>query len=281
MLKRIITGVIAGGISFAAIYFGGYFFGGLISVFAAIALFEYYRAFKNSGRKIDPVPGIAMLTALVLSMFSSVKVPGKLIFGDLQFNFFYILILAAMLSLMLNFVFRYGRFRFDDAAVSLLGAAYVPFMLLFAYCLREMPHGGHLLLISLIGPVSSDTAAFAVGSLIGKHRLCPELSPKKSVEGMIAGFAGSVAGLCFYGFMLNILKIDISLPFYFYPILGVVLSGAGQVGDLFASGIKRTCEIKDFGKILPGHGGVLDRIDSYIPCFMVTYVAASLFYSFV
>ena len=279
MLKRILTGVIAGGISFAAIYFGGYYFGTLIVVFASVGMFEYYRAFKNAGRKTDPVPGVAMLLALVLSMFSSSKAPGVLIFGEFRFNFFYVLVPAALLSVMANFVFRYGRFRLDDAAVSLLGAFYVPFMLIFAYCLREMPHGGHLLLISLIGPVSSDTAAFAVGSLIGRHKLCPELSPKKSVEGMIAGFVGSVAGLCFYGAMLIILKINIGLPFYFYPILGVVLSGAGQVGDLFASGIKRTCGIKDFGKILPGHGGVLDRIDSYIPCFVVTYAVASLFYS--
>ncbi|MBP1588398.1 MAG: phosphatidate cytidylyltransferase [Clostridia bacterium] len=280
MLKRIITGVIAGGISFAAIYFGGYFFGALITFIAAVALFEYFRAFKNAGRTIDYVPGAVMLLVLPLMMVSTSKVPGMLTFGALEFNFFYVAVLAAMLSVMANFVFRYGKFKIDDTAVSILGAVYIPFMLIFAYCLREMPHGGHLLLISLIGPVSSDTAAFAVGSLIGKHKLCPELSPKKSVEGMIAGFAGSVLGLCFYGFMLIVLKIDIGLPFFFYPILGIVLSGAGQVGDLFASGIKRSCGIKDFGKILPGHGGVMDRIDSYIPCFMVTYVVASLFYSF-
>ena len=280
MVKRIITGIIAGGIAFAAIWFGGIWFGLALGFIVTVGLFEFIRALKTAGHRPMITPAVLLWLTYPLMLFSTEKIPGTIKLAPTgDFNWFTLLVLLAVMAVMAIFVFGNKRFKLDDGAFPLLGGLYVPFLLTFAYCLREMEHGGHYVMIALDGAVSADTAAFAIGSLMGKHKLCPEISPNKTVEGFVAGFLGSVAGLCFYGGMLPLMNIHIGIPFWFYPVMGIVLGAVSQLGDLFASAVKRYCGIKDFGKILPGHGGVLDRVDSYIPALVVTYVLISAFFA--
>jgi len=118
-----------------------------------------------------------------------------------------------------------------------------------------------MILLAYLGAMVTDTLAYFVGSKFGKHKLCPEISPKKSVEGAIAGYVFGFISILIIGlFFQNLIKTDIGLLNFI--ILGLILPALVQVGDLFASLVKRHFGIKDFSNIFPGHGGVLDRLDS-------------------
>lgn len=169
----------------------------------------------------------------------------------------------------LVFLFRIGDMPRVATEVSILcfGFLYVPLLLGHLVLLRGQPLGVQWLFLLLIIVMAGDSTAYYVGSTLGKHRLYLEVSPKKSVEGSLGGLAGSLAGTL-------IAKAT------FFPQLGIVdcvatallLGLLGQLGDLFESLIKRSCGVKDSGAIVPGHGGILDRLDS------VLFAAPAAFY---
>ena len=121
--------------------------------------------------------------------------------------------------------------------------------------------GVYMYLLIFLGAWVSDTFAYFVGRLFGKHKLIPEISPKKTVEGAIGGVVFTLATFIGYGLVLKY-NFGIDLPIYQYCILGILLPAISQIGDLIASCVKRQYNVKDFGNIFPGHGGVLDRFDS-------------------
>ncbi len=279
MKARIITGIIAGGVALAAIILGGYFFSGLVIAAAAAGVFEFIRAFKKSGKNPVVTPAVLVFLALPLSLFSAATVPGSLVFSGSGINFFTVILGLSLVIAAFVFVFDHKNRTFEDSAIPVFGALYIVLLLWCGIALRAQPRGMHLIILTLIGSVMSDTCAFAFGSLFGKKKLCPEISPKKTVEGMWGGFAGGAIGLVIYGLVLFLLKIDCGIPFWFCPILGILVSFVSQAGDLFMSAVKRQCGIKDFSKLLPGHGGVLDRIDSYLPSFAVTLFFVTVVFS--
>lgn len=144
-------------------------------------------------------------------------------------------------------------------------AAFIPYFLSTFTRLDQMEYGKFLILTPLIAAFLSDAFALFAGMLFGKHKLAPELSPKKTVEGSVGGFLGAALGMVVYGLVIRSF-------FYFqvdFPLLvlyGLLGSLAAQVGDLSFSYIKRQYHLKDYGNIFPGHGGVLDRFDSVIFC---------------
>jgi phosphatidate cytidylyltransferase len=129
--------------------------------------------------------------------------------------------------------------------------------------------------ILIIGFVT-DTSAFLVGRKIGKHKLAPAISPKKSLEGAISGTLFAAIATVIYGIILNS-YFSYDFNYFLFIILGLIGSIAGQCGDLTASMIKRRVNIKDFGKILPGHGGILDRFDSILFIIPIVYFFAFIF----
>ncbi len=167
-----------------------------------------------------------------------------------------VVILIGLLSLL---KIRDIRESAGEAALLLMGILYVPLLMSHLVGLREMTHGIQWIFLLLVIVMSGDTAAFYVGSTLGRRKLYPAVSPNKSVEGMLGGLAGSIAGAF-------IAKAT------FFPWLSAVdclatalLAGLlGQLGDLFESLLKRSFGVKDSGTIFPGHGGVLDRLDSIL-----------------
>lgn len=142
--------------------------------------------------------------------------------------------------------------------------AYAPVMLSFIYLVRELPYGVYTVWMIFISSWICDTCAYLTGICIGKHKLAPILSPKKSIEGAVGGIMGSAIVGALYGyFIVESVVVEQSITWIFVVIsaVGAVIS---QVGDLAASAIKRNQEIKDYGKLIPGHGGVMDRFDSVI-----------------
>jgi phosphatidate cytidylyltransferase len=125
-----------------------------------------------------------------------------------------------------------------------------------------------------IGAWGSDTCAYAVGMLLGKHKIVPKLSPKKTVEGCIGGVIGAALLGYLYALFLGDKIVGLANPRIIFAIIGASASVISQFGDLAASAIKRNYDIKDYGRLIPGHGGILDRFDSIIFTAPIVYYLA-------
>lgn len=176
------------------------------------------------------------------------------------------LLSALLVLLFVAFVVEHGKPdapTFFDLCAILVAGILIPLSLSCLLRLRLMEHGGGLVLIPLVASFSSDTAAFFTGLALGKHKLCPKVSPKKTREGAVGGLLGGMLGMVLYriGFFL---VTEVPLHISWCVALGLIGAALGQLGDLVFSCIKREYGIKDYGRLLPGHGGVLDRFDSVI-----------------
>lgn len=172
-----------------------------------------------------------------------------------------LLFILAFVSVLSNL-----KISFNDIAVTILGIIYVPMMFLFLILTWHMNNGYLLIWYILGGAWLTDSFAYLVGITVGKHKFS-KISPNKSVEGCIGGLLGcAIAYGLFTSYLNNNFLVEIGSEFNvtLMTILGVFISVISQIGDFFASSIKRHCEIKDFGGIMPGHGGILDRFDSII-----------------
>ncbi|MGA1796646.1 MAG: phosphatidate cytidylyltransferase [bacterium] len=142
---------------------------------------------------------------------------------------------------------------------TLLGLVYVPLMMGFLILIRGLEGGAYLVFLLLAIIWTGDTMAYYIGSLVGRHSMCPTISPKKTVEGMVGGLAGSaIAALILGRWWFP------AAPLAFHPLMGLAVGCFGQLGDLSESILKRWAGVKESGNILPGHGGLLDRIDGLI-----------------
>ena len=135
--------------------------------------------------------------------------------------------------------------------------------------LRYIENGVYVFVIVFISSCICDIFAYFTGYLFGKHKLIPEISPKKTVEGAIGGTVFAVLGLLLYGLLISHIAEDVSVNYLILAVYGLLLAIVGQFGDLIASLIKREHGVKDYGKLFPGHGGVLDRFDSMMPISVV------------
>ena len=155
-----------------------------------------------------------------------------------------------------------------------LGLFYLPFLLAHLLLLRFLPDGRAWIFLTLIVIMICDTLAYFVGSNLGKHKLSPAVSPNKSIEGGVGGLVGSVLVvlLAGYTFLPQIGLFD-------GIVVGLLLGVVGQLGDLFESLLKRATGVKDSGNLIPGHGGLLDRLDSLLFAFPVVYCLAKYVYS--
>lgn len=177
------------------------------------------------------------------------------------------LLLAAFIVLaFVCMVVEYGKdnaLSFTDMSAVFAAGLAVPLALSCLLRLRMMPYGGGIVLIPLVAAFCSDSAALFTGMACGKHKLAPQVSPKKTVEGAIGGLVGGMVGMVIFRIVFFFCTVH-SLNILWCMLLGLVGAAMGQLGDLSFSAIKRQCGIKDYGRLLPGHGGVLDRFDSVI-----------------
>ena len=153
---------------------------------------------------------------------------------------------------------------------------YAPVMLSFVFLTRELEHGVYLVWMIFINSWISDTCAYLTGVMAGRHKLAPVLSPKKSVEGSVGGIVGSALAGALFGYYLDAVLGTGQLTLLLAAVGGVG-SVISQIGDLAASAVKRNYDIKDYGNLIPGHGGIMDRFDSVIFTAPITYFLIILF----
>ena len=259
-MKRIVTAVVLISLVFAIVFFGQLW---MITVFAALvaelAAYEYLQLARHSGAKV-PVWWMAASTALIF--IATYEWP-----TDAQ------LPLLSALGLILFAVvgFRAELERvLPDAAIGLFGLIYIAYPLSLIPAIWNRDDGKPLLIFLMVCVWAGDIAALYIGRRFGKRRLAPRLSPGKTWAGTVASLAGSmlVAGCLFWiGDALSArgnLVLHIQEPFWQLMLMAIVVNAAAQLGDLLESAIKRGAGVKDSGTMLPGHGGILDRIDALL-----------------
>lgn len=182
-------------------------------------------------------------------------------------NIMYFLILSVFILFILT-IFT-DKINFIDVGMTLLGFVYVGMFFSFIYLVASKSLGEYYVWLIFIGAWITDSAAYYAGRYLGKHKLCPTISPKKTVEGSIGGLIGSVVICGLFGILIN--NYVASFPVYHFFIIGGLCGVFSQFGDLVASSIKRYVGIKDYSNLIPGHGGILDRFDSILFCGVVVF----------
>lgn len=171
---------------------------------------------------------------------------------------------VALMLLMSIYVFTFPKYGTEQVTVAFFGIFYVGIMLSYLYQVRAMADGRYLVWLIFLSSWGCDTCAYCVGMLFGRHKLAPILSPKKSIEGAVGGVAGAGLLGIIYACVFGSRMLEIGNPQLACGAACAIAAVISQVGDLAASAIKRNHEVKDYGHLIPGHGGVLDRFDSVI-----------------
>ncbi len=259
---RVITGIVGAILVLLAIFSNMQIFHILIAAASLIALYELMRTFGQQKKWQLMVLNFFFGGLLLISPF----IQQSILSGPVMF-----LLVVHLLLLMFSSVVWNDTVKFTDVTLSFFMLVYTVIFPLHLTYIRMMDHGVLLLLLVFMGAWMPDTFAYFSGMLFGKHKLIPKVSPKKTVEGAIGAVVGAVLSFTVYGLVLWY-YFDFAVDFPALIFLSLLCGVAAQLGDLSASVIKREWQIKDFGNLIPGHGGVVDRIDSLI------YIAPLVYY---
>lgn len=260
----------------------------LLCLFIPVLIFSDTFVYPAACAILSAVGVFELLRCLSLSRDLPLLIPALLLGAALPFFAFwrpdtsaYLLLTAGcfflfFLYLMGLSVFRGGRFTYAEVSRAFAGCFYVTAAFVSLVLLRYITHGAYWFLLPYLGAWITDTFAYFTGRLFGRHKLAPDVSPKKTVEGSVGGVVFCVAAFLLYGLILG--KENLTPNYPVLALCALVVSVVSQIGDLSLSVIKRENGIKDYGRIFPGHGGVLDRFDSVIataPLFLFLYLINS------
>lgn len=269
MIKRILTTVLLLPVFIVLILLGGIYLRIAIMILSLVGMKEVYVALSKKNKSVH-------IIGYIFCIFYNLMIEEQLMRG------LYVTTSVFMVTLMIFLVLNHEKINIVDCAVTMFGFYYVSFLLSNIYLVREFPkYGMFFVWLIFICAWASDTGAYFVGVNFGKHKLIPSLSPKKTVEGTIGGIVTAGLIALIYGLVLwNFYGLTSNLV-WFLTIVGVIGAVLSQLGDLTASAIKRYTGIKDFGSLLPGHGGIIDRFDSvlftapavYLTMRMLLYIA--------
>lgn len=241
---------------------------------AVIALYEMFRCIGVERAYVITVPFYLLALALPLLVDFNLGDHITLMFCAAAFSLLYLFVVL---------VFSKGKYTLAQTGISLFTALYIIFGFCGIVAVHDHAEGGeYVYLMAFIGAWITDIFAYFCGMLFGrggKHKLIPEISPKKTVEGAIGGVVFCILATVAFGFIVEAVEPSFQANFWALSIGGFLISVVAQIGDLAMSAVKRTYGIKDYGKLFPGHGGMLDRFDSVIAVSVVLY-ALSTFVNF-
>ena len=256
MKQRIISGTILAVIMLAALLCGGFPLWFVVAVIACFSMFELYRA---AGVHNDKRTWICYPIVIAVLLFCR-KLTVPILIIDI-----------VVIAFMTIYVAVYPRIKFSPSFIIILGVFYVGVLTGNIYLIRSFEDGIYYSLVYLIGCCGTDVFAYFIGSKFGKNHPFPVLSPKKTVEGCIGGAAVTTA-------LGIVLALIMKKPVPAAILLHIFVAVFSEIGDLAASGIKRQFGIKDYGNVIPGHGGLLDRFDSTLFAGGVIFICVTLLY---
>lgn len=239
------------------IFLGGVYLRVGIGILSIFGVYEFYKTSKVKGYR--PLAYIGYIMTLIYYLMLNSKT------SDFYLSF--MLVLATLVILSIPVVNT--EYNYIDGAITILGFIYVAVFFSFIVKTNGLKHGEYYVWLIFIASWLCDTSAYYVGRIFGKHKLCPKVSPKKTIEGSIGGLLGSAIACGIFGVYLN--SIGIGVPLYHFFIIGLLCGVVCQFGDLAASSIKRFSDVKDYSNLIPGHGGILDRFDSILFASVVVY----------
>lgn len=275
MATRVISGIVLVVIALFTILSGGWILSGTLLLISLVAYEELCRAMKihTEGKSCNAIEwvGFIGITAyyILISFFGSEQN------GRVQTYIMLSLILTLM-AFMFVYVLSFPRYKSEQVMAAFFSVVYAPVMLSCIYLTRSLEYGIYLVWMIFISSWICDTCAYFAGVTLGKHKLSPKLSPKKSIEGAIGGVAGSAAVGALFAYFVVERVVDSQRVTWIFALISGIGAVISQIGDLAASGIKRNQGIKDYGKLIPGHGGIMDRFDSVIFTAPIIYFLTAL-----
>ena len=258
---RLLSGILLVIIALATIISGGDVLFATLLMISFIGMTEIYKVLEISGTFLGGAGYIAAAGYYILIRMGR---------ADLVV----MLAIAFLIVLMMIYVFSYPKYRSEQVMLAFFGLFYVAFMLSYVYQIRMLPQGAFIVWLVFICSWGSDTCAYCVGMLFGKHKMAPKLSPKKSIEGAVGGVVGAALLGAAYAAIMNRTMAGANAGVIQYALICAVGALISMVGDLAASAIKRNHDIKDYGNLIPGHGGILDRFVSVIFTAPIIYYMA-------
>lgn len=271
-IKRTITGVITLPVLAIILIFSNTIIMDIFTaIIACISMYEYFHCFKSTN-KANPSQYLGYIYCILIAFTHFVD-------ERLLTSIIIAIIPVSLVVLFAELVLSKGKKTVTDIAVTMLGICYIPLMLIYLSLVRDMEldhglNGKILIWFVLIASWGSDIFAYFIGRHFGKHKLTA-VSPNKTVEGAVAGVVGAILLGILFTILCNTIW-GVGINYLLIGCIMAVLSIVGQIGDLAASSIKRYCEIKDFSELIPGHGGMLDRIDSIIFVLPFAYILFSI-----
>ena len=249
--KRLLSGIILVLIALAVVIKGGSILFFVTGILSLAGLFEFYRVL---GIHKNVLGAMGYLLAAVYY--------GLLWFDGKQHIEF--VIIAAVFLFMTMYVVTFPTYKTDQMTGAFFGVFYVAVMLSYLYQTRMMEDGMYAVWLVFISSWGCDTFAYCSGMLLGKHKMAPVLSPKKSIEGAVGGTLGAIILGGVYGLAFGGNMTEMEAPVLICAAACGAAAVISQIGDLAASAVKRNHNVKDYGNLIPGHGGILDRFDSML-----------------
>ena len=252
-LKRLVSGLLGFPLVLLILVIGNkYVVDVALSIIAILSMDEYFNAISKVAK---PVRWVGYLSCLSIALIHIIPPEALNMVVTLCVPTILIILFAQVIATEMKTTFK-------DISYTFLGIFYVVFFIMFVAFIDGMPNGKILIWYAIFAAWGTDVFAYFVGKAIGKHKFS-KVSPKKSIEGCIGGTIGAVVLMLIYTYFVN-KYLGQNYSYLYIGIIGVLLSLLGQIGDFAASSIKRYVDIKDYSNLIPGHGGMLDRIDSLI-----------------
>ncbi len=249
--KRLISGIVLVIIALAVVITGGPVLFAVTCGISLIGLFELYRVLDIHRNAVGYTGYLSAAAYFAFLWLQDIEGIGM------------VTVLSVMV-LMAVYVITFPKYKTDQITGAFFGVVYVAVMLSYLYQTRILPDGKYLVWLIFLSSWGCDTCAYCVGMLIGKHRLAPVLSPKKSIEGAVGGVLGAALLGFLYALVFGAHMDEVQNPQVACAAACAIAAVISQIGDLAASAIKRNHNVKDYGHLIPGHGGILDRFDSMI-----------------
>ncbi|MBE5938762.1 MAG: phosphatidate cytidylyltransferase [Lachnospiraceae bacterium] len=257
-LTRAISGVLLVAIILLTVIIGADVCFIAIMLASLIGLAEIYKVVGINAKKLSILGYVGTVVLFIMVRFTGYEHLG-------MFIVLYTLVILAA------YVFSFPAYKTEEMMMLIFGVIYVSVMMSFVYSVRASESGIYTVWLIFICAWGCDTCAYLTGVTLGKHKMAPVLSPKKSIEGAVGGVIGAAAIGALYGYIVRNQVVGIKDTMLVFALISAAGALISMVGDLAASAIKRNYGIKDFGKLIPGHGGILDRFDSILFTAPVVY----------